>query len=274
MKHNVGIMEMSQYRTLVKRIISRKSLGQNFLISKDIASMEANYAKEMNVIELGPGPGILTNELCNVAKKVISIEKDSRFIEILNDSIKAKNFKLIEGDFFSTQIKPLGKIDIMVSNIPYNLSSKVIYWLCANNIPALICIQKEFAEHMLAKPGTKEYSKLSVMSSLMFKVYNIKEVSRANFYPVPRVDSRIIYLIPKKIDIDKRTTELISLIMNHKKKTLRNAVVDSSSEIGIEKEQARKISLSLHEKDSRPFQLEPEKILEAAMQLKKLLDNN
>lgn len=264
-------MESSGYRSFVKAIGPRRSLGQNFLVSRDVAVMEAAYAKGMNVIELGPGLGILTNELCSTAKRVISIEKDLRLFNILKDEITSKNLTLINSDFFDVDYKKLGKIDIMVSNIPYSLSSKVIYWIGDSGIPALICVQKEFAEHMLAKHGTRDYSKLSVASSLMFKIHHVKDVSAGNFYPKPNVDSCIIYLVPRSTSVDGETLSTISLIMNHKKKRLRNAIVDSSSAFGITKPHARKISDIVGHSDERPFQIPPEMILEIALRINSLL---
>jgi len=246
----------------------RKSLGQNFLISKDVAAAEAEYAKGMNVLELGPGTGILTKELCKTAKRVIEIEKDTKLAGMIAATLKNEKLTLIEADFFSVDFNALGKIDIMVSNIPYGLSSRVIYWLSDRNMPALICIQKEFAEHMTAKPGTRNYSKLSVVSSLSFSAHHVRDVPAGNFYPKPRVDSALVYLVPKRSAIGSDITAMISLIMNHKKKRLRNAIIDSSKELGLTKKEARGVSAEFKDADLRPFQLEPMQILEIAAQLK------
>ena len=259
------------YRGMIKELGARKSMGQNFLISEEIAALEANYAKGLSVVELGPGVGILTRELCKSAKSVIAIEKDARLMPIL-ERIGSGKLRLIKADFFAVERRELKPIDIMVSNIPYNLSSKVIYWLGERGIPALICIQKEFAEHMLASPGTRDYSKLSVISSLLFRVHRIKDVPAANFYPKPRVDSCMILPWPQgSRAIDVHLISTISLIMNHKKKRLGNAVVDSASMLGMDKRAAREISLKLQYRDSRPLHMEPEKILETAIELDALV---
>lgn len=264
-------MEEQGYRNIIKSIGARRSLGQNFLVNSSIAAMESVYAKGMNVLELGPGLGILTIELCKTAKRVIAIEKDDRLFELLKDQLKSKKLRLINADFFDVDPKTLGKIDILVANIPYALSSKTIYWLSKNNIPALICVQKEFAQHMLAKPGTRDYSRLSVVSSLKFKSHRVKDISRGNFYPVPNVDSCILYLVPKPNKLDDRLIETISLIMNHKKKRLKNALVDSAKGFGITKDHAKTLSESL-DGDARPFQLDPDKILEIAKHINSILD--
>lgn len=266
-------MDDSYYKSIARGIGTRKSLGQNFLVNSGIAAMEAAYGKGLNVIELGAGLGILTRELCITAKSVISVEKDPRLYGILKNEIKSKKLRLINDDFFDLELGGLGRIDIMISNIPYSLSSRVIYWLASNGIMALICVQKEFAEHMLAKPGTRDYSRLSVITSLGFRSHRVKDVSAGNFYPIPRVDSRIVYLAPRDIKIDERSLSAISLVMNHKKKRLRNAIVDSAEGLGITKEKARELSAQLDDRESRPFQLEPEKILEIANKISALLWN-
>jgi len=265
-------MEIGYYKSIAKGLGPRKFLGQNFLVSESIAEMESKYAEDLNVVELGPGLGILTRELCKTAKSVTAIEKDNRLYDILYTEIKSEKLKLINADFFEVDRKNIGKPDIMVSNIPYNLSSKTIYWLASNNIPALICIQKEFADHMLAKPGSRDYSRLSVVSALRFKAHRVKEVSAGNFYPTPKVDSCLVYLAPRSVKIDDKVFTIISLIMNHKKKRLHNAIADSSEALGITKDEAKKISSKLDDPELRPFHLEPEKILMIAEKISGYLD--
>ncbi|MGD0510375.1 MAG: 16S rRNA (adenine(1518)-N(6)/adenine(1519)-N(6))-dimethyltransferase RsmA [Candidatus Micrarchaeaceae archaeon] len=264
-------MERSDYINVARNLGVHRSMGQNFLLNSEIAAMESNYGKGMTVIELGPGLGILTRELCRSAKKVIAVEKDERLFGMLGSELKSKKLRLIMGDFFEIDSSEFDGAQIMISNIPYELSSKVIYWLGSREIPALLCIQKEFSAHMLARPGSRDYSKLSVVSSLKFNVHNIREVPAGNFYPRPRVDSRIVYLVPKKVVLDPSIIRVISLIMNHKKKRLRNAVVDSADGLGIGKVQARKLAQTLDHSDERPFQLEPSAILEIAERIRKEL---
>lgn len=264
-------MDGINYYSIIRSVGARKSLGQHFLVNREIAVMESEYARGLNVVELGPGLGILTRELCNTAKKVIAIEKDARLFEILKNEIESEKLTLINADFFSIDDKILKKTDILVSNIPYNLSSRVIYWLGNKNTPAVICVQKEFASHMLAQPGTHDYSKLSIVSSLRFKVHHIKDIAAGNFFPLPRIDSTLIYIAPRSGSIDERTLSVITQIMNHKKKRLKNAIIDSAAGLGISKERARKISDVFAEADLRPFQLEPEQILMIAERVSLLL---
>ena len=263
-------MDFEEYRSAVKGMKASKRLGQSFLMDIGVAKAEAEYARGRTVIELGAGLGVLTGELCKVAKKVIAVEYDNRLFEFLSENLKSKNLELLGGDFFEIEDKEFKGAEIMVSNIPYNLSSKVLMWLGERSIPAVLCLQREFVEHMLAKPGTKSYSRLSVVSSLGFQMHRLMSVTPDKFYPQPKVTSEIVYLRPTGKRISKSESEMINLLMMHKKKKLRNAVIDSAHALDLGKGRASEIAGQMENKDTRPFQMEPEAILGAARQLKKL----
>lgn len=252
---------------------SNKRLGQVFLISDRVAEIEAAHAQGKSVLEIGPGQGILTRALCAQAKKVIAVEKDFRIYTILKHEMTAKNLVLINKDFMEVNDKEIGldKLDIVIANIPYNLSSGTIGWLSEKHMQAVLCLQKEFVEHMLAKPDTDNYSKLSVMTSLLFRVTKIVNVPRGSFRPIPKVDSVVIYMKPIRKPLRKPESDLIGMIMQHKKKTVRNAIIDSRSALGLEKDQIAGIAGKIKRKDMRVFKLPPEEILETAKELEELL---
>ena len=252
---------------------SNKRLGQVFLISDRVAEIEAAHAEGKTVLEIGPGQGILTRALCAQAKKVIAVEKDFRIYTILKHEMNAKNLVLINKDFMEVTDKEIGfgKIDIVIANIPYNLSSSIIGWLSEKHMQAVLCLQKEFVEHMLAKPDTNSYSKLSVMTSLLFRVTKIVSVPKGSFRPIPKIDSVVIYLKPIREPFAGREEELIGLIMQHKKKTVRNAIIDSKSSLGMDKDQVSAIANKVSKRDQRVFKLSPEEILATADELAKLL---
>ncbi len=254
----------TDYLKVARTLKVKRSMGQSFMLNREIAEFEAGYAKGMSVVEMGPGLGILTRELARVAKKVVAIEKDPSVFKILEGSIGRGNVQLVNDDFFS--VDP-GKIDadIMVSNIPYSLSSRVIYWISENRIPALVCVQKEFAEHMLARPGERSYSRLSVMCSLTLRVHKVRDVGAGNFYPRPKVDSVIIYIIPRNATISRDAANAVSAIMNHKRKRLKNAILDACESLRIGKGEALRIASSLPGHERRPMHMEPSEILDAAM---------
>lgn len=240
-----------------------RKLGQCFLTNKQIAATEAQYAKGMDVIEMGPGRGMLTEELCKVAKKVISIEKDTALFNYLKSNLTYKNLTLINGDFFKIDMSLLEGAELMVANIPYNLSSKLIFWLAERKMRAVICIQKEFAERMSAQCGSNNYSRLSVESALRFRIHKIMDVQAGNFFPKPKVDSSIIYLVPKNNNIGKREDTILRLLMEHSSKKIRNALADSASELGMDKAELRRIS-DMIGTERRPFQMSPEELLDTA----------
>ncbi len=254
-------------------LMPKKSLGQNFLINRKIAEIEAAHAPGKVVLEIGPGYGTLTSELCKKAKKVIAVEIDENLCNLLRNEIKAKNLKIINKDFLAatSEEMELDAVDIVISNIPYSLSSKTIEFLARNGLQAVLCMQKEFVAHMLAKAGTDKYSKLSVMTQLFFSATKLINVSRGNFRPVPKVDSCVIYLKPKNAAITQEEMKIIGLIMQHKKKTLRNAVLDSHEKMGVDEKRLREIAGAISENELRPFKLEPEELLKIAREIVKMV---
>ncbi|MGC8479716.1 MAG: 16S rRNA (adenine(1518)-N(6)/adenine(1519)-N(6))-dimethyltransferase RsmA [Candidatus Micrarchaeia archaeon] len=246
-----------------------KKLGQNFLINKNVAFAEAAHGEDKVVLEIGPGRGILTEELCKVSKEVIAVEKDERLFNYLSSKLTYPNLKLINKDFFDctdSEIN-LSNIEILISNIPYNLSSKVISWLYKNKIEAILCLQKEFVDHMLAVPNSPSYSKLSVMCHLSFKIVPMMKVSRKSFFPKPKVDSQIIYIKPNSNKPNNEEEEIITLIMQHKKKRLKNAIINSISKLNIEKSKLEHLFLNDSIFEERVFKIEPESILKISKTL-------
>ena len=248
-----------------------RRLGQCFLTNRQIAAAEARYANGMNVVEMGPGRGMLTEELCKVAKTVIAVEKDTALFNYLSSKMKQKNLNLMNADFFSIDESVFSKADMMVANIPYNLSSKLVFWLAEKQMRAVICIQREFAERMSAQPGSGNYSRLSVESALRFSMHKVMDVQAGNFFPKPKVDSSVIYLIPKRTNIGKEEDMIMRLLMEHSNKKLRNALADSSKELGIGKQELRNLCDALETSDARPFQLSPEELLATAKRISALV---
>lgn len=206
----------------------RKSLGQCFLEDKNILKLEARLAKVKGkkVLEIGAGDGRLTAMLLeNKPKKIIAVEKDPKFASILKERFSGKKIEIVEGDFLEIDIPD---VDVIIGNIPYYISSDIVFRL--NNCKfkhAVLMVQKEFAEKMVAKPGSKNYGRLSVTSQLHFDVTLERKVLRHLFKPMPKVDSAIILLKPKKISLNQFQENIIRYLFQHKNKTVRNALLDS-----------------------------------------------
>ncbi len=253
-----------EYITAVRNVKSHKRLGQNFLICPKVAKAEAAHAHGKQVLEIGPGLGFLTEELCKAAKKVIAIEKDPRMSEMLRARVQHSNLEVIDADFLDVSARVSKKADILIANIPYNISSKVVEWATANTLESVICLQKEFVEHMTAEPGTRNYTRLSVVCSLTMSVTEIMDVQPTCFIPRPKVSSTLIYMKPNGFRISDGDYSVIRLLMEHKKKRVKNAFYDSRKALGLSDAEAKNIAAGLQHAESIVFKLTPKQILESA----------
>ncbi len=246
--------------------IKAKKLGQVFLVNRNIAEAEAEHAHGKSILEIGPGHAMLTTELCKRAKSVIAVEKDPSIYRELKSTMNYPNLMLINADFldFAKDEASSHKIDMLIANVPYGLSSKVIEWLADTGSEAVLCLQKEFVERMLSSEGTREYSNLSVMSALSFSITEIMNVDRGNFSPVPKVDSEIIYLKPKSKRPKKDELKVISILMQHKKRTLRKALIDCRAFFSSTKGEMSKLSDTLGMGERRIFTMSPAELLSLA----------
>jgi len=248
---------------IVKKLRKRKSLGQHTLVDKKVIDYEVKMADVENkrVFEIGGGPGNLTEELLKNANEIIIVEKDPIFVEKLFEKFHMnKNIHIIDGDFLNVDPKIID-VDIIIGNIPYSISSKIIFKLLEYKFEkALFCVQKEFAERVIAEPGTKDYSRLSVMSQIYFKPVFLRSVKRGSFRPVPNVDSAIILLYPKNVKMDKKRDMLIRMLFSHKNRTIKSALKSKEFDKQIKDkliEKAKKFGID----DKRIFQLDVKEIL-------------
>jgi 16S rRNA (adenine1518-N6/adenine1519-N6)-dimethyltransferase len=204
-----------------------KKLGQCFLEDRNILQLEAKLAgiKDKIVLEIGPGDGRLTSFLLKEKpKKLTVVELDKKFVEILREKFGNK-VEIIEGDFLEVEIPD---VDIIIGNIPYYISSDIVFKLAKMKIEkAILMVQKEFAQKMVAQPGEKNYGRLSVTSQIAFDISLEKIVLRHLFRPMPKVDSAIIILKPTGVKINQFQENIIRWLFQHKNKTVRNALLDS-----------------------------------------------
>lgn len=211
---------------LVMKMI--KKLGQHFLTDKKILEREVEYAelsKNDIVLEIGAGDGRLTELLAEKAK-VIAIEKDRRLIEILKKK-NLRNVKIIQADALKIDFPKFNKI---VSNLPYQISSPITFKFFEYKWDlAILTYQKEFGERFIAKPGEKNYSRLTVAVNYYCKPEILEKVPKEKFYPKPKIDSVIVKLTPKKPEFgtDDFFWELVKSLFQHKKKLIKNALADA-----------------------------------------------
>ncbi len=257
-------MNTEEIKELLKKhnIFPNKFLDQHFLIDEEILKREVGYAevsKEDTVLEIGPGIGTLTRLLSKAAKKVIVIEKDQKFGQILK---KIPNTEVIIADALEVDWPPADKI---LSNVPYSISSPLVFKILDTSIKlAVLCLQKEFAVRMAARPGTKDYSRLSVNCALRADVKLLEDVPKEKYYPVPEVNSTIVKLIPKEFNPPEKFDSIVRALFQHKNKKVRNALLDSYHEIGS-KEEVEKLIKGLGEiSQERVIDLEPGEIVKIA----------
>ena len=212
----------------------KKSLGQNFLIDKNIInkiSESINPNKEDLIIEIGPGSGALTRELIKKNCDVICIEIDQRLKEKLME-IKANNLKIIFADFLKLNLDEIidykkYKNIYFVGNLPYYITTAIINKIVNESNPyqIIIMIQKEVADRFNAKVGTKQYGSLSVFLQYNFDIEKVCNVSKNSFEPIPKVDSTVLKLINnKKVKVkdEEKFYKLIKDSFKQKRKNLRN----------------------------------------------------
>lgn len=188
-----------------------KAMGQNFLINPSVCPKmaEACGAEETaGVIEIGPGCGVLTYELSQVAKKVVSIELDERLLPVLEETLAdCDNVTVVPGDAMKLDLQELiseefdGKEVSVCANLPYYITSPIIMMLLESNLPLhsiTVMVQKEAAERICAKPGTRECGAVSASVWYRSEPELLFRVSRGSFLPAPNVDSAVIRLKLRK----------------------------------------------------------------------------
>jgi 16S rRNA (adenine1518-N6/adenine1519-N6)-dimethyltransferase len=205
---------------------AKKFLDQHFLRDENIMRKEVTVADvcKKRVLEIGAGDGRLTEKILEQnPKKVYAVEKDKELATILKNKFKNdKRIEVIEADFL--ELKPCS-VDVIIGNIPYSITSKIIFKLKEYEFEcAVLIVQKEFAEKMVAKPNEKNYGRLSVTAQLAFDIELVQKVPRHLFYPVPKVDSAMIKLKKTNKKITARDEEIIRVLFQHKNQLVKNAL--------------------------------------------------
>ncbi len=237
-----------------------KKLGQHFLVDRRVLARICDYAslsEEDRVLEVGPGTGNLTRILSERAGKVFAIEVDPA----LATSLKGRfgNVVVIRGDALKVPLPDYNKI---VSNLPYQISSKITFRLLKKPFDfAVLLYQREFAERMVALPGTKEYSRLTLNVSHRAEAEILEFVPRSAFRPMPQVESAIVRLRPREDPIpgeervfDDLTRALFSMRRKKVKRSLAAMKVPS--------EALSRVDPDLLEK--RPQELSLEEVIDLA----------
>ena len=191
---------------------AKRSLGQNFLIDKNIINKIINVVdinENNTVIEIGAGYGNLTKYIIDrKPKKIFAIEKDKKLSLFLKKKFKlSKNLKVINEDILNIiQKNNLGKNIIVFGNLPYNISTKILASLVMlNKWPPwydilILMFQKEVADRIIAKTRTKEFGRLAVLSNWRLDIKKHFDISKNCFFPKPKINSTLLSFKPKKIN--------------------------------------------------------------------------
>ena len=227
-----------------------KALGQNFLINPSVCPRMAQYCgagEGVGVIEVGPGFGVLTHELCQLADKVVSIELDKRLMPVLAETMaEHENFKVINEDILKIDLHKLiedefqGMRVVVCANLPYYITSPVIMKLLEDKLPIeaiTVMVQKEAAQRLCAKVGTRDSSAITVAVNYYSEPNLLFHVSAGSFMPAPKVDSAVIRLdIGGKPRVETKDEKMFFKVVKAAFAQRRKTVVNSiSSSLSIEK---------------------------------------
>lgn len=241
----------------IKELLARhgfqfsKKLGQNFLINPSVCPRMAAASgadKQSGVLEIGPGFGVLTNELAKTAAKVVSVELDDRLPPVLAETLAAHdNVKIVWGDVMKIDLPALlkeefGEMPVHVcANLPYYITSPILMLLLESKLAVediTVMVQKEAAARLCAKPGTRECGAVSLAVQYYAEPQTLFQVSRGSFMPAPNVDSAVIRLQLRKeppvtVKDEAKLFSVIRAAFNQRRKTLPNTL----AAVGYGKEQ-------------------------------------
>jgi len=200
------------------QIHPKKKLSQHFLINPILIDWHIEFANLIPndvVLEIGSGIGTLTRSLVQRVKKVIAIEIDKQLIKVLRNRLSAyKNVEIIQSNILELETT-LFRDKKVISNLPYKISSPLLFKLFKTDYKmAILTLQKEFAERLIAKPNTKSYGKISVTSNFYSDIKILKIIPNSFFYPIPKVDSALVKIKPKCNKIEIRNHELFNKLVN------------------------------------------------------------
>lgn len=249
----------------------RKRLGQHFLIDEQVLDRLLTFAvlsdKDV-VLEIGAGTGTLTHRLANRAKRVYAIEKDPRIYYALAEEFETENrVSLILGDAVKLRWPASDKL---VANLPYNISSPVIFKFLESSMPlAVLTLQKEFAERLVAKEGNKKYGRLTVMVAYTAKVELLESLAPNQFFPPPAISSAIVRLTrhseaPFPVVNYPFFAALVKAVFNQRRKKLHTSLKTFLVRRNIPSAVISKILSQVSYVDSRPEELAPNELAELA----------
>jgi len=216
---------------------------QHFLVDDRVLDRLPTYATDVgmdtsHVLEVGAGTGALTDRLLAVADLVTVVECDPDLAEFLReefaDSVEAGNLTVIEGDALEVD---LPEFTCSVSNLPYGISSEIVFRLLPAMVPLVLTFQLEFAERMAADPGTDDYGRLSVTAGHYAEVEIVETIPPEAFAPRPEVESAVVRTTPREpeytVPDDDFFMRFLRGVFTQRRKTMRNAIRNTGHISGL-----------------------------------------
>jgi len=230
---------MDQTLALLRRhgIRLSKRAGQHQVIDPTVLEQMVDYAelsRDDVVLEVGAGIGNLTLLLAARAGKVIAVERDRRLMRVLGERLRVhSNVKLLCGDALQIELPKFNKV---VANLPYGISSDITFRLLKRKFElAILMYQREFAERLVAKPGSDDYGRLTVNAYYRASVELLGEVPPEAFFPQPKVTSAIVRLKPREPPFDVADESMffnvVRALFQHRRQRVRNALYRSFGEV-------------------------------------------
>ncbi len=245
-------MERLTNISTVREILSRhgftfsKALGQNFLINPSVCPRMAQAAvtdDNTGVLEIGPGIGVLTNELLQRARKVVAVELDKRLIPVLDETLgEYDNLKVVNADVMELDLKKLiaeefpGMRVVVCANLPYYITSPILMKLLEERLPIetiTVMVQKEAAVRLCAAEGSRDSSAITAAVRYYAEPQLLFHVSAGSFMPAPKVDSAVIQLTLREPEIKPRDERMMFRVIKaafaQRRKTVLNSISSSMS---------------------------------------------
>jgi 16S rRNA (adenine1518-N6/adenine1519-N6)-dimethyltransferase len=220
----------------------RKSFGQNFLHDENLARWivdRLDLQQGEHLVEIGPGLGALTEEIARRNVSATLLEKDRLFAGFLRQKFDHEQIEVIEGDALRYDIRDafLRRPTKVFGNLPYYMSSQIIFRFCAEPCPfdrMVFTVQKEMADRLAARPDTKDYGSISIVIQSRWKVEKLRVLPPSVFLPRPQVDSIVILLTPRKPgELEEcdlvRLSELVKLGFSERRKQVRKLLSDEGN---------------------------------------------
>ena len=215
----------------------RKKWGQNFLVDKNLLDKivsTVNPQANDHILEIGPGEGVLSERILPQVKEMLAVEIDPLLVDLLNKQKNLNELNVIQGDILLNNIRdlPITNPVRVIGNIPYNITSPIIFWLIEQLDywdDAFVMTQKEVAQRLTAKVGTKAYGRLTVVVGAYLNIDYRFTIPPNVFIPKPKVDSAFIWLTKKKQPLIEdnnyvKFNKIVAAAFNQRRKMLRNSM--------------------------------------------------